>query len=160
MVKIFIGNLSDEVESADLREIFEKYGSVSEADVITSKGFGFVVSPIICWESFVEFTVQLSNNSFLQHMDEQRDADDAIDGLKDTNLKGRKINVQLSRGGGGDRRGGGGDRGYGGGGGGRDAPYGGGRGGYGGGGDRYGDDRRGGGDRYGGGGGGFCSFDA
>ncbi len=46
MVKIFIGNLSDEVESGDLRDMFEKYGEVSEADVIANKGFGFVVSEL------------------------------------------------------------------------------------------------------------------
>jgi RNA recognition motif-containing protein len=46
MVKIFIGNLSDEVESGDLRDMFEKYGEVSEADVVANKGFGFVVSEL------------------------------------------------------------------------------------------------------------------
>lgn len=38
--KIFVGNLSDFATSADIREIFENYGTVVEADVM--KNYGFV----------------------------------------------------------------------------------------------------------------------
>ncbi|XP_042214263.1 RNA-binding protein lark-like isoform X2 [Homarus americanus] len=38
--KIFVGNLSDHTTSLDLREVFEVYGTVVEADVV--KNYGFV----------------------------------------------------------------------------------------------------------------------
>jgi RNA recognition motif-containing protein len=46
--KLYVGNLSYEVTSADLQKLFEPYGTVSSADIIEdretgrSKGFGFV----------------------------------------------------------------------------------------------------------------------
>jgi len=40
--KIFVGNIKVGTTSAELREAFEKYGKISEADVVG--GFGFVVS--------------------------------------------------------------------------------------------------------------------
>lgn len=48
-MNIFVGNLNFKVEGEDLKEIFEEYGTVADAKVITdrntgrSKGFGFVV---------------------------------------------------------------------------------------------------------------------
>lgn len=42
--KIFIGNLGSNCRSEDLRELFEKYGKVTECDVL--KNFGFVVCPL------------------------------------------------------------------------------------------------------------------
>lgn len=41
-VKVFVGNLSKSTTNDRLRELFETYGGVSEADVLG--GFGFVVS--------------------------------------------------------------------------------------------------------------------
>ena len=47
-MNIFVGNLSYEVNENDLTEVFESYGTVSSARIITdrysgrSKGFGFV----------------------------------------------------------------------------------------------------------------------
>ncbi|MCK6595263.1 MAG: RNA-binding protein [Bacteriovoracaceae bacterium] len=47
-IKLYVGNLSYSVQSNDLSEFFEQYGSVTSAKVITdretgrSKGFGFV----------------------------------------------------------------------------------------------------------------------
>jgi RNA recognition motif-containing protein len=47
-MNIFVGNLSYNVDEADLRGIFEEYGEVASVKVITdkftrkSKGFGFV----------------------------------------------------------------------------------------------------------------------
>jgi RNA recognition motif-containing protein len=47
-MNIFVGNLNFKVEEDDLRDIFEEYGTVSSAKIITdkfsgrSKGFGFV----------------------------------------------------------------------------------------------------------------------
>lgn len=48
-MNIFVGNLSYEVNENDLTEVFESYGTVSSARIITdrysgrSKGFGFVI---------------------------------------------------------------------------------------------------------------------
>ncbi len=47
-MKIYVGNLAYRTTEDDLREEFEKYGSVNQVDIITdresgrSKGFGFV----------------------------------------------------------------------------------------------------------------------
>ena len=47
-MNIFVGNLDYKVDENDLREVFEEYGTVSSAKVITdkysgrSKGFGFI----------------------------------------------------------------------------------------------------------------------
>jgi len=43
--KIFVGNIRDGTTSESLRELFECYGRVTEADVLS--GFGFVVSMIV-----------------------------------------------------------------------------------------------------------------
>lgn len=95
-MNIYVGNLSYEVTEQDLRQAFEAFGQVESVKIIMdmysgrSKGFGFVEMP---------------NNS---------EAQSAIDGLKDKELKGRAINVNQARprseggrGGGGGRHGGG-----------------------------------------------------
>ncbi len=119
-MNIFVAKLSWDTDEDLLRETFEGFGTVSSVKVITdkfsgrSKGFGFV------------------------EMDDDDEAQAAIDDLNDSELDGRTIVVKKaeprnnSRGGGGGR----GRGGYGGGG----------RGGYGGGGGSYG-----GGGGYGGG---------
>ncbi len=127
--KLYCGNLSFNVSSSDLEQLFAEFGSVDSAQVISdrdtgrSKGFGFV------------------------EMGTDQEAQAAIEGLNETEHDGRRLTVNEARpreerggGGGGGGRGGGG---YGGGGGG--GGRGGGGGGYGGG---------GGGGRGGGGGGG------
>jgi len=124
---LYVGNLSYNMTDGDLREMFEQYGSVDSARVITdretgrSKGFGFV------------------------EMADDQEANAAIEALNGQEIAGRPatVNEARPREDRGDRGGGGG--GYGGGGGG-----GGGYGGGGGGGGRGG----GGGGGYGGGGGG------
>lgn len=48
-MNIYVGNLDYKVDVNDLRDIFEEYGNVIEAKIITdkhngrSKGFGFVI---------------------------------------------------------------------------------------------------------------------
>ncbi len=113
--KLYVGNLSYNVNESDLETMFSQFGTVQSAQVIVdrdtnrSKGFGFV------------------------EMDTDAQAQAAIQGLHDHEHDGRRLTVneakpRQDRGGGG-RSGGGG---YGGGG------YGGGRGGgYGGDGGRY-----------------------
>ena len=131
--KLYVGNLSYQVDSSELEQLFGAHGQVLSAQIINdrdtgrSKGFGFV---------------EMAND---------QEAEAAITALNGQQHNGRALTVNEARpredrgggGGGGGRSGGGG---YGGGGGGR----GGGGGGYGGG----GGGRGGGGGGYGGGGGG------
>ena len=104
MKKLFVGSLSWNVNDADLSDAFSRFGTITEAKVITdrdsgrSRGFGFVT-----FES-----------------DEAADA--AMTEMNGEKLDGREITVNEarekrrdSRGGGGGGRGG-----FGGGGGGRD----------------------------------------
>ena len=103
--KLYCGNLSYNVSSNDLEQLFAPFGSVESAQVITdrdtgrSKGFGFV------------------------EMSSDAEAQAAIDGLNEQDHEGRPLTVneakpRENRGGGGGGRGG-----YGGGGGGRDRRY-------------------------------------
>lgn len=135
-MNIFVAKLNYDTIEDDLRATFEQFGEVSSCSIAhdkmtgRSKGFGFV------------------------EMDNDEEAEAAINALNETELDGRTIVVKKaepreSRGGGGGF--GGGNRGGGGGYGGGNR---GGGGGYGGGGNRgggYGGDRRGGGGGYGGG---------
>ena len=45
--KIFVGNIRDGTTSEQLRALFQPYGRVTEADVLS--GFGFVVSSLECY---------------------------------------------------------------------------------------------------------------
>jgi RNA recognition motif-containing protein len=125
--KLYVGNLSYGVSDSALEQLFSQFGTVQSAQVIQdratgrSKGFGFV------------------------EMDNDAQAQAAIEGLHERELDGRRLTVNEARPR--EERGGGGGGGYGGGGGG------GGRGGRGGGGGGYGGGGGGGGG-YGGGGGG------
>jgi RNA recognition motif-containing protein len=79
MVNVYVGNLSYTVTEDDLRAAFEAYGKVDRASVITdrmtghSKGFGFV---------------EMANSN---------EAQAAISGLNETDLKGRNILVNEAR---------------------------------------------------------------
>jgi RNA recognition motif-containing protein len=127
--KIYVGNLSYNVTSSDLEQLFTAHGQVQSAEVISdratgrSKGFGFV------------------------EMGSDEEAQAAIAALNGTEHDGRNLTVNEAKPKEDRPRGGGG--GYGGGGGGGRGGYGGGGGGggYGGGGGRGGDrgNRR---DRY------------
>ena len=78
-MNIYVGNLSYEVTEEDLKESFEVFGEVEIVKVIKdnytgrSKGFGFV---------------EMSNNA---------DAQSAINGLNDKELKGRTVKVNTAR---------------------------------------------------------------
>ena len=127
--KLYVGNLSYNVDSSELEQLFAPHGQVVSAQIINdrdtgrSKGFGFV---------------EMANDN---------EAEAAIAALNGQQHNGRALTVNEARpreersfGGGGGGGGGGRRGGFGGGGGG------GGRGGYGGGGGGRGD--RGGRDRY------------
>src|SRR5579859_6061841 len=116
--KLYVGNLSYQVDSSELEQLFGQYGQVASAQIINdretgrSKGFGFV---------------EMTNDN---------EAQAAIEALNGQEHNGRALTVNEARpreerGGGGG--GGGGRGGFGGGGGGRGG-YGGGGGGGGGGG--------------------------
>jgi len=78
-MNIYVGNLSYEVTEADLQEAFEAFGQIETVKIIKdnysgrSKGFGFVEMP---------------NNA---------EAQSAIDGLNDKEIKGRALKVNAAR---------------------------------------------------------------
>ena len=97
-MNIFVAGLSYQINDADLKELFEEYGTVSSAKIITdrdtgrSKGFGFV------------------------EMDDEAEGQRAIEELNDAEYDGRTLAVSVARprtertqggGGGGYNRGGG-----------------------------------------------------
>ena len=106
--KLYVGNLSYDVNDADLSQLFSQHGEVATANVITdrmtgrSKGFGFV------------------------EMSSEQEAQEAIAGLNGKDYSGRALTVNEAKpreerpggGGRGGYGGGGGGGGYGGGGGG------------------------------------------
>lgn len=77
--KLYVGGLSWNTDNDKLKEAFEKYGEVSEANVITdrdsgrSRGFGFV--------TFVDAT----------------QADKAIEEMNDKELDGRMLKVNQAK---------------------------------------------------------------
>ena len=78
-MKIYVGNLSNEVTEEDLRLALEQFGQVKSATIIKdkysgqSKGFGFV------------------------EMASKAEGQSAIDGLNGKELKGRALNVSEAR---------------------------------------------------------------
>ncbi len=78
-MNIYVGNLSREVTEEDLRQAFEAFGQVASVTVIKdkfsgeSRGFGFVEMPA------------------------KAEAQSAITGLKDKELKGRTLKVNEAR---------------------------------------------------------------
>ena len=45
MVKIYVGNLSDKVTDGDLKNLFEQFGPVEEAERVRGREIGFVHMP-------------------------------------------------------------------------------------------------------------------
>jgi len=78
-MNIYVGNLSYEVTEEDLQKAFEAFGQIESVKIIKdnysgrSKGFGFV---------------EMANNA---------DAQAAINGLNDKELKGRTLKVNTAR---------------------------------------------------------------
>jgi RNA recognition motif-containing protein len=77
-MEIYVGGIPFKFKEADLREIFEPYGEVGSVTIILdkitrqNKGFGFVV------------------------MEDDEEANKAIEGLNDTDVEGRTLVVNKS----------------------------------------------------------------
>lgn len=77
--KLFVGGIPYSITSAQLEEMFSKFGKITSCDVITdrysgqSKGFAFV------------------------EMEDDKAADEAMAKLNETELEGRKIVVNVAR---------------------------------------------------------------
>ena len=78
-MNIYVGNLNYNISEDELKEVFEKYGEVTSAKIISdkysgrSKGFGFI---------------EMSNDN---------DADEAIENLDGVDVKGRNLKVNKAR---------------------------------------------------------------
>ena len=78
-MNIYVGNLHFNVNEDELRKAFEEYGEVASVKIISdkysgrSKGFGFV---------------EMSND---------KEAQEAINNLNGTEIKGRAVNVNQAR---------------------------------------------------------------
>ncbi len=78
-MNIYVGNLSYSIKEDELRKLFEEYGVVSSAKIISdresgrSKGFGFV------------------------EMENDDEANSAIENLNGKEVQGRSINVSQAR---------------------------------------------------------------
>ncbi len=77
--RLYVGNLSYSVTSDDLQELFEQYGAVRSAQVLSdretgrSRGFGFV------------------------EMDNDAEADAAVENLDGNDHEGRRLTVNEAR---------------------------------------------------------------
>src|SRR4051794_18858387 len=77
--RLYVGNLAFSVTSDDLHQLFETFGAVTSAEVVSdretgrSRGFGFI------------------------EMDNDADADAAIAGLDGREHQGRRLNVNDSK---------------------------------------------------------------
>ena len=78
-MKLYVGNLAYSVTESDLMNAFSEFGEVTEVNLITdkfsgrSKGFAFVEMP------------------------DKSEAQEAIDALNETSLKGRDMRVNEAR---------------------------------------------------------------
>uniref|UniRef100_A0A673IVG6 RNA-binding protein 14 n=1 Tax=Sinocyclocheilus rhinocerous TaxID=307959 RepID=A0A673IVG6_9TELE len=70
MVKIFVGNVASATTEDELRALFEKYGAVSDCDIL--KNYGFV------------------------HMDEEEAAQKAVSALHKHEVNGSRITVEYA----------------------------------------------------------------
>ncbi len=78
-MNMYVSNLSFHTAEDDLRKLFEKFGTVSSAKIITdretgrSRGFGFV------------------------EMESEAEAKEAINGLNNKEIEGRAMSVSVAR---------------------------------------------------------------
>ncbi len=77
--RLYVGNLPYGVTSDQLNEMFSKFGKVTSADVITDK-----------------YTGQSKGFAFVE-MEKEKEGDDAIKKLHDSEVDGRKIIVNEAK---------------------------------------------------------------
>eukprot|EP00761_Pharyngomonas_kirbyi_P008016 gb/GECH01008027.1/.p1 GENE.gb/GECH01008027.1/~~gb/GECH01008027.1/.p1 ORF type:complete len:160 (+),score=6.62 gb/GECH01008027.1/:1-480(+) len=70
-MSLFVGRLTHNIRSEDLRDLFERYGPLTRCEV--KKTYGFVTYEYI------------------------RDAEDAMDELQSTEIKGARINIEWTK---------------------------------------------------------------
>ncbi|XP_011797795.1 PREDICTED: RNA-binding protein 14 isoform X1 [Colobus angolensis palliatus] len=90
--KIFVGNVSAACTSQELRSLFERRGRVIECDVVKGDGEDFY--PVLQFISAPSLTRKL-DYAFV-HMEKEADAKAAIAQLNGKEVKGKRINVELS----------------------------------------------------------------
>ena len=73
IAKLFIGNLPYDISEEELKDLFSQYGEIKEVFAPRQKGYAFVT---------------FAN---------AEDAAKAKDSMKDTELKGRKLNIDFAR---------------------------------------------------------------
>lgn len=73
MVKVFVGNLTRDVTTEDIRELFAQFGEINKCEKLHGKMFGFV------------------------QMSEDDAAHTAVRKLNKTDFKGSRINVEISK---------------------------------------------------------------
>ena len=78
-MNIYVGNLSYKVDENELREAFEEYGSVSSVKIITDK-----------------FTGRSKGFAFVE-MDDDTEAQNAIEGLNGKSMDDRDLTVNVAR---------------------------------------------------------------
>jgi len=72
MVKIFVGNLTEDCTNEDLKHLFSEYGKIKDCEKLLDKPYGFV------------------------HMEDYQDADTAARKLHRMAYKGKRLRVELS----------------------------------------------------------------
>lgn len=82
MVKLFVGNLAEGVNSDQLRKIFSQFAKVTECDVL--KNFAFVVC---------EFALYYLG---LQHVETDEEAAEVVKRLDGYIVEGRPIHIEKS----------------------------------------------------------------
>lgn len=71
--KLYVGNLSYSVNYEELKELFEKYGTVQHVKILEGRGFGFI------------------------EMGTQAEAEKAMQALNNSDLNGRLLKVAEAR---------------------------------------------------------------
>ena len=77
--RLFVGNLPDQVSSADLNQLFSEFGTVQSVQIMQGRGAGRKMG-----FGFVE-------------MDSEAEAQSAIEGLHDREIDGRRLTVDEAR---------------------------------------------------------------
>lgn len=86
MVKLFVGNLADTVDSTKLKQVFQQFTKVTECDVV--KNYAFVV------RSYRLKVYKIMDEVRIQHIEDD-DVQSIINRLNGYTLEGKNIHIQL-----------------------------------------------------------------